>query len=57
MPTNLAHQVLGVENFAEAEELIKKSVYEALEELSQDGIPTEYAERAESSTKSVETAN
>ena len=54
MPTNLAHQVLGIDNFAEAEELIKKSVYEALEELSQDGIPAEYAERAESGTKSVE---
>jgi phage terminase Nu1 subunit (DNA packaging protein) len=57
MPTNLAHQVLGVESFIEAEELIKKSVYEALEELSQDGIPREYAERAESSTKSMETTN
>lgn len=57
IPTNLAHQVLAVENFVEAEELIKKSIYEALEELSEDGIPTEYAERAETSTKTVETTN
>ena len=57
VPTNLAHQVLAVEDFNAAEHLIKKSIYEALEELSGDGLPKEYAERARTSTKSVETTN
>lgn len=57
IPTNLAHQVLAADNFNEAEELIKRSIYEALEELSENGLPREYAESTKSSTKSVETTN
>ena len=57
IPTNLAHQVLAAEDFNEASSLIKKSIYEALEELSGDGIPAEYAERTGTSTKAVETTN
>ena len=57
IPTNLAHQVLAADNFNEAEELIKRSIYEALEELSENGLPREYAESTESSTKSVETTD
>ena len=57
IPNNLAHQVLAVEDFSQAEDLIKKSIYEALEELSQNGLPREYAESADTSTKSVETTN
>ena len=54
IPTNLAHQVLATDTFNEAEELIKRSIYEALEELSGNGLPREYAESADTSTKSVE---
>jgi phage terminase Nu1 subunit (DNA packaging protein) len=54
MPTNLAHQVLAASNFNEAEHLIKNSVHEALEELSNNGLPREYAERAKSNEESVE---
>tara|TARA_B100001093_G_scaffold243877_2_gene233596 strand:- start:2012 stop:2527 length:516 start_codon:yes stop_codon:yes gene_type:complete len=55
IPNNLAHQVLAVEDFNQAEDLIKKSIYEALEELSQNGLPREYAERTETSTDSAKT--
>lgn len=40
LPQALAHQVLVVDSYGEAEALLKKSIYEALHELSQDGIPT-----------------
>tara|TARA_X000001382_G_scaffold88503_1_gene63283 strand:- start:1931 stop:2446 length:516 start_codon:yes stop_codon:yes gene_type:complete len=55
IPNNLAHQVLAAEDFNQAEDLIKKSIYEALEELSQNGLPREYAERTETSTDSAKT--
>lgn len=55
IPNNLAHQVLAVEDFSQAEDLIKKSIYEALEELSQNGLPREYTERTETSTDSAKT--
>lgn len=55
IPNNLAHQVLAVEDFSQAEDLIKKSIYEALEELSKNGLPREYTERTETSTDSAKT--
>jgi len=57
IPTNLAHQVLAAEDYNQATDLIKNSIHEALEELSGDGIPAEYAERTETSTRAVETTN
>lgn len=54
---NLAHQVLAVEDFNSAKDLISRTINEALEELSGDGLPKEYAERAKTSTESVETTN
>jgi phage terminase Nu1 subunit (DNA packaging protein) len=57
IPTNLAHQVLAAEDFSQAADLIKNSIHEALEELSGDGIPTEYAERTQTGTKAVATTN
>jgi phage terminase Nu1 subunit (DNA packaging protein) len=57
IPTNLAHQVLAAEDYNQASDLIKNSIHEALEELSGDGIPEEYAERTETSTAAVETTN
>ena len=53
---SLIHSVvLAVEDFSQAEDLIKKSIYEALEELSQNGLPREYTERTETSTDSAKT--
>ena len=57
IPDNLAHRVAGANDYNERRDLIQKEIYEALEELSSDGIPTEYAERTEQSTKAVETTN
>ena len=39
LPSKLAHQVIAAEDYAEAEKLLKKEVYEALNELAEDGIP------------------
>jgi phage terminase Nu1 subunit (DNA packaging protein) len=56
MPSNLAHQVLAATDFNEAEHLIKNSVNEALEELANNGLPKEYAERTDQSAESMEAA-
>ena len=42
-----AHQMIATEDYAEAEKLLKDCVYDALNELAEDGIPTEYAGRVE----------
>ena len=47
MPSRLAHQMIATEDYAEAEKLLKDCVYDALNELAENGIPTEYAERVE----------
>ena len=44
MPNKIAHLVLTVTEFSDAEKIIKESVYEALEELANDPIPKEYRE-------------
>ena len=38
LPTKAAHHVLSVDNYAEAEQIIKDLVYEALEEMVEHGI-------------------
>ncbi len=47
MPSRLAHQMIATEDYAEAEKLLKDCVYDALNELAENGIPTEYAGRVE----------
>ena len=42
LPSRIAHQVITVESYPEAEQIIKDKVYEALEELGENGIPTKY---------------
>ena len=42
LPSRIAHQVITVDKYAEAELIIKEQVYEALNELAEDGIPKEY---------------
>jgi phage terminase Nu1 subunit (DNA packaging protein) len=57
IPDNLAHRIAAANDYNERRDMIQKEIYEALEELAGDGIPTEYAERTEQGTKTVETAN
>ena len=47
IPSSLAHQMIATENYAEAEKLLKDCIYDALNELADNGIPTEYADRVE----------
>jgi phage terminase Nu1 subunit (DNA packaging protein) len=42
LPSRIAHHVITIDKYAEAEQIIKEQVYEALEELAQDGIPQKY---------------
>ncbi len=42
LPSRVAHQVITVDKYAEAELIIKEQVHEALNELAQNGIPKEY---------------
>jgi phage terminase Nu1 subunit (DNA packaging protein) len=42
LPSRIAHQVITVDKYAEAELILKEHVHEALNELAQDGIPQKY---------------
>lgn len=42
VPSRIAHRVISVETFAEAEIEIKQGINEGLEELANDGIPEKY---------------
>ena len=42
LPSRIAHQVITVDKYAEAELILKEHVHEALNELAQNGIPKEY---------------
>jgi phage terminase Nu1 subunit (DNA packaging protein) len=53
MPSRIAHQVIALDTYAEAESLIKENVQDALLELSDNGIPTKYADRVEQHEESI----
>lgn len=57
LPTTLAARLLAADNINEVIDIHRKGLHEALEELSGDGIPAEYAERTETSTRAVETTD
>jgi len=42
LPSRIAHQVITVDKYAEAELILKEQVHEALNELAQNGIPQKY---------------
>ena len=42
VPSRIAHKVLAVDSYAEAELEIKEGINEGLEELANDGIPEKY---------------
>ena len=47
LPTKAASQILGMESHVEVEHTIRDIIYEALDELSGDGLPKEYQQRLE----------
>ena len=53
LPSRIAHQVITMETYAEAELLIKEKVHDALSELGENGIPTKYADRVEQHEESI----
>ena len=42
LPSRIAHQVITVDKYPEAELIIKEQVHDALNELAEDGIPPKY---------------
>ena len=42
LPSRIAHQVITVDKYPEAELIIKEQVHDALNELSENGIPEKY---------------
>ena len=53
LPSRIAHQVIALETYPEAEQLIKENVHDALSELADNGIPTKYADRVEQHEESI----
>ena len=45
LPTRIAHEIITIEDYQEALEILKKQINEALKELSEDGIPEKYRQR------------
>ena len=54
LPSRIAHQVITVDKYAEAEIIIKEKVYEALDELVNEGIPAKYRKSITESKSDVE---
>ena len=54
LPNKLAHQVITIDNYAEAEILIKDTVYEALKELADNGLPEKYQSSGEPDQQDLE---
>lgn len=52
MPSKTAHLVIAAESYTEAEEILQKEIYEVLNELANDGLPTR--SRKKPNAKSVE---
>tara|TARA_R110001592_G_scaffold138183_1_gene356781 strand:+ start:55 stop:555 length:501 start_codon:yes stop_codon:yes gene_type:complete len=53
LPSRIAHQVIALETYPEAEQLIKENINDALSELGENGIPTQYADRVEQHESSI----
>lgn len=57
LPNKVAHLVITVKEFADAEKIIKECVNESLEELANDPIPQEYRENTKYDTESMESTS
>ncbi len=53
LPSKVAHQVIGMETYSEAESLIMEEVNEALEELAGDGVPRRATSHLEQDNKDI----
>lgn len=56
LPSRVAHQVITIDTYSEAEELIKDQVHEALDELAQHGIPKKYRQSSEQDQSDLESS-
>ena len=56
LPSKIAHQIIGVEDYPTAENLLKKEVYEALDELSRIKYKNTEKSIMESDSKEVQTS-
>ena len=56
LPSRVAHQVITVDKYAEAELIIKEQVYEALNELAEDGIPEKDRKSSESDQSDLDSS-
>ena len=56
LPSRVAHQVIIVDKYADAESIIKEYVHEALEELVDEGIPRQYRKNTGNSESDMATA-
>ena len=54
IPSRKAHQVITAEKYSEAEQIIKEQVYEALKELSENGLPAKYSKDSETDESSLD---
>ena len=54
LPSRVAHLVITTDKYVEAEQIIKEQVYESLQELAENGIPTKYRQRNNSNQPDLE---
>jgi phage terminase Nu1 subunit (DNA packaging protein) len=57
LPSKLAHLLITIEKYTEAENLLKDNIYEALQELADDGIPVSYRERIAASQQDMDSSS
>ena len=55
LPSRIAHQVITVDKYHEAELIIKEQVHDALNELAEDGIPPKYRKANAGIEKNLDT--
>ena len=56
LPSRIAHQVLTLDKYSEVEEVIKEQVYDSLQELADDGIPTQYRKSITKNKKDLDSS-
>tara|TARA_R100001244_G_scaffold86659_1_gene66143 strand:+ start:570 stop:1136 length:567 start_codon:yes stop_codon:yes gene_type:complete len=56
LPSKLAHQVVGLENYKDAENLLNKEIYETLNELSDIDFPKSFEVSMEGDSEDIQTA-
>ena len=57
LPSRLAHLLITIDSYTEAEKLLKENINEALQELADDGRPISYRERNPNSKENVDSSS